>query len=634
MKPKGFLNSADMIPNRPYHSVTGYHREPGGLRRLDFFVDRIAAHCGDRDPSGYTVLDIGCGNGNISVPLAVLGYQVTGIDLSDAAVRAASKAAEDIGVQANFLAGGIETAPDGAFDAVVCSEVLEHQAEPENFIGQLKNKLRPDGRLFLSVPNGQSLEERLRRVLNGSEWTKAAKERIKKLLGAGTVQSLAQDPHVQFFSYHNLVELLRRSGLLVYRSENASVWFKEFFYIIGRAWMKRGSGFFHFLDSFDSALCAYWSRLHADGWLLESSLAGEGYPVLQLIPTLGMGGAERIALQLAEGLPQKGFSVITLAQNQGGGMAKYFEEKKLPVIILERKGFLKRWNNFWTLRRAIADLKPKILHTHLFGSDFWGRLAARSCGIRNIVTTEHNVNSDFSFVRNWALKSVRGLSVVYVAISRRVSDYLKGEIGVDPKKICVIYNGIDLGRIRKRTGTFFHDVPRLLFVGRLERQKNPELMLRALSTIRRPWTLTIAGDGELKEELKDLADELQIGARVKFLGLRDDIPEILADHDLFLFPSRWEGFGLAVLEAASSGLPVLAADLPVLREFLPEDRVTYLAPDDVAAWTACIESAMADPAPFLEKAQHAAAADWSRFSRSNMVDGYADVYRSILKGEL
>ncbi|MFA6099415.1 MAG: glycosyltransferase [Patescibacteria group bacterium] len=616
-----------MRPSRPYHAVTAYHREPGGLRRLDFFVDKIMRHAGDRHPAEYKILDIGCGSGNIAVPLAVMGFDVTGIDLSDAAVKATRLAADEVNVKLNLLIGGVESiAGEGQYDAIICSEVLEHQSDPEGLLKNLKEKLASNGILLLSVPNGQSLEERSRRVLNHSRLGLALKNSLKKLLGSGTVQSPAQDPHVQFYSYRALTSLLRQSNFWIMESDNAAVWFKEFFYLIGRAWMKRGSRFFHVFDAWDNGLAGYWPRFASDGWLLELQKVREGKLVVQLIPTLGMGGAERIVYCLARQLPKLNLAVVTLAHVSGGAMEKKFNEAGLPHVVFNRVGFLKRWKNFWTLRRALIDLQPAWVHTHLFGSDFWGRLAAKSAGVPKIATTEHNLNSDFSFWRVLSLKITKNLADEYVAISKQVKGYLVKSLGLSDKKIRLIYNGIDLKRIRRRSGTQFHDIPKLIFVGRLEPQKDPELILKALAPLKQPWELSVVGSGSLGPRLKHLADELRITPRIRFMGVRQDVPELLTEHDLFLFPSLWEGFGLVVLEAAAAGVPVITSDLPVVRELLSEDQVVFVPAGNVEAWTRAIESALADPAPLLAKAQHAADADWSRFSEEHMAAQYAEIY--------
>lgn len=621
---------SNMRPSRPYHAVTAYHREPGGLRRLDFFMDRLQAFAGDDDPAEYKILDIGCGNGNISIPLAAMGFQVVGVDFSDVAVKAATRASEEAGVTAIFMVGDENAVPDNSFDIIICSEVLEHQSRPEVFLQTIKKKLAPHGLVLFSLPNGQSLEERIRRLLDRNQGGRWAKKIIKRLIGISTVQSLAQDPHKQFYSYNRLIKQLKEAGFMVVFSDNASVWFKEFFYLMGRIWMRRGSRCFHILDAWDSVMSDYWPRKMADGWLLETQLSQVQPLAVQIIPTLELGGAEIIVTQLAELLPEHGFSVAVLAHVRTGQLHKILKNKHVPCVVMERRGFLGRWKSFWNMRQWLKDVRPDVVHTHLFGGDTWGRLAARLAGLKNIVTTEHNVNPDYSPTRSLVLRLMAGFSVKYVAISKMVSVYLQNQVGVPRAKIRLIYNGVDLSRLKKRSGALLHDIPRIIYVGRLEEQKNPELILRALAYIKQPWRLTVVGDGSLRKKMCNLAYELRIAPRVSFLGVREDVPDLLADHDLFCFPSKWEGFGLAVIEAAATGIPVLCSDLPVLRELLDESRVTFVPSDDIQAWSQAVRRFLAEPVPYMDKARRAMESDWRKFEQQNMVVSYAELYQEVV----
>ncbi len=623
-----------MRPSRPYHAVTAYHREPGGLRRLDFFMDRIQNFLGDDDPAECKILDIGCGNGNISIPLAAMGFKVVGMDFSDEAVKAATQAAEEAGVVATFVVGDENAVPDNSFDIIICSEVLEHQSRPGVFLQTIKSKLAPRGMVLFSLPNGQSLEERIRRLLDRNQGGRWVKKIIKRLIGISTIQSLAQDPHKQFYSYRRLIKQLKEAGFMIVFSDNASVWFKEFFYLMGRIWMKRGSRSFHVLDGWDNTMSDYWPRKIADGWLLEAQLSQDKPLAVQIIPTLELGGAEIIVTQLAELLPEHGFSVAVLAHVRTGRLHKILKNKHVTYAVLERSGFFGRWKSFWGMRQWLMDMEPGLVHTHLFGADTWGRLAARLAGIKNIVTTEHNVNSDYSHTRSLVLRLMAGFSVKYVAISKRVSFYLQDRVGVPQTKIRLIYNGLDLSKLKKRSGSLLHDIPRIIYVGRLEEQKNPELLLRALSYIKQPWQLTMVGDGSLRQKLCNLAYELRIAPRVNFLGVREDVPDLLANHDLFCFPSKWEGFGLAVIEAAATGIPVVCSDLPVLRELLDDSQVTFVPSDDIQAWSQAIRGVLADPMPYMKKAERAMGSDWQKFEQQNMMAEYADLYQEVLAAGL
>jgi len=159
----------------------------------------------------------------------------------------------------------------------------------------------------------------------------------------------------------------------------------------------------------------------------------------------------------------------------------------------------------------------------------------------------------------------------------------------------------------------------LLNTGRLTDQKNQDVLIRALAQVPSA-RLVIAGEGPLRGEYTALAQQLGVSDRLHLLGdvTRDDIADLLAAADLFVFPSTWETFGLAALEAAMMGLPIVASDLPVLREVLAADGSTAAAfapPFDTAAWVgAFASSTQCHPATRRAIAQ--------RYSVAHMIDAY------------
>jgi len=229
--------------------VSAYHREPGGLRRLDFFVARIAAWEGSRARNSIRVLDIGCGKGNLSFPLSQLGYKVTGVDYDKASIEEATKTARELNLDTRFINGSLDKIADETFSVIVASEVLEHQKDPAAFLRELSARLEPGGLLLLSVPNGKSLEERIRKVTTHTAVGKTVKNAIKRrVVKHQDVQSLAEHPHEQFFSRSELLDCLYGNGWKVEAMQGAAAWFKEFYYLFGRLFMRRGSPTFHSLD--------------------------------------------------------------------------------------------------------------------------------------------------------------------------------------------------------------------------------------------------------------------------------------------------------------------------------------------------------------------------------------------------
>jgi glycosyltransferase involved in cell wall biosynthesis len=174
------------------------------------------------------------------------------------------------------------------------------------------------------------------------------------------------------------------------------------------------------------------------------------------------------------------------------------------------------------------------------------------------------------------------------------------------------------------------DAPLLLNVGRLVRQKNQDVLIRALARV--PGArLAVAGGGANAEAYRALAASLGIADRLHLLGAvtSQDIADLYAAADLFVFPSTWETFGLAAVEAAMVGTPMVVADLAVLREVLSTEvayPLTFVDPHDVDGWARAIRAALEDlPARDL-RAQFARAIAF-KYSRRRMIEGYVRLLR-------
>ncbi|HLF23129.1 MAG TPA: glycosyltransferase family 4 protein [Burkholderiales bacterium] len=173
--------------------------------------------------------------------------------------------------------------------------------------------------------------------------------------------------------------------------------------------------------------------------------------------------------------------------------------------------------------------------------------------------------------------------------------------------------------------------PILLNVGRLVAQKNQDVLIRALAYVPNAH-LAIAGDGANGVAYRARAADLGVGERLHLLGAlsSEDVTNLYAAADLFVFPSVWETFGLAAVEAAMAGLPMVVADLAVLREVLSTEvsqPVAFVAPDDVPGWVSKINAALgARPSP--ELVTRFADTITQKYSRERMIESYVGLLKT------
>ncbi len=183
------------------------------IKRLNFIAETIQTYCQE----GARILDIGCGNGNIARGIGSLGYQVTGIDFSENAINYAKSKNTQPNVQ--FRVCSAEQVTDGdQFDAVICSEVLEHLHNPDGLMSTIAKILRPGAVFIATVPNGIGPRELLitRPVQKMSKgWMGNVISHSKKMLGYSnsTIQSHSEDlTHVQFFTRQSITSLISKHG--------------------------------------------------------------------------------------------------------------------------------------------------------------------------------------------------------------------------------------------------------------------------------------------------------------------------------------------------------------------------------------------------------------------------------------
>ena len=348
--------------------------------------------------------------------------------------------------------------------------------------------------------------------------------------------------------------------------------------------------------------------------------------VTHIIPTMEIGGAQRLIVDLINASKDCGRThEIIVFYDKLDLISEIKVPFKLQIVKKDSKlGLI----YFAKLKKALLESGPDLVHTHLFGADLWGRVAARQLNLP-VVTTEHNINLSEGWFKEKIRSYLRNHSDQYIAVSRQVKEYLQNKHEIK-KPITVIRNGVDLNRFSGIEKPVFANPVKLLIVGRLVKQKGHEVVLKSLSRcLDLSWELTIAGSGEEELILKRLVNDLKLKAEVNFMSATHEVEQLYARHDIVLMPSLWEGQGIVAMEALASGRLLIASDLSSIREMINGGCAKFVH-GDIAGWSNEIRLCLADTDNNKKIAQ--AGREWAmnNFSIQATVRKYLEIYDRII----
>jgi glycosyltransferase involved in cell wall biosynthesis len=295
----------------------------------------------------------------------------------------------------------------------------------------------------------------------------------------------------------------------------------------------------------------------------------------------GIGGSERHLLTLLPALAERDIEPIFVGLDDPAWNATdFYGALQVPAVrIVSPRDF-----DPMLLVRLARTLRADVVHTHLVHADVYGGLAARLRGT-HLVSTKHNDDpfrvGPFRFVE-------RGLSHLadrVITITDALHRFTVERVGVPAGKVDTIHYGLD--GIPEAWGVNPpDDVPGdarvLLAIARLTEQKGIDVAIRALAGLPEDTVLVVLGEGPERATLVRLARELGVEQRVFLLGRVPDVGAWLDRATLLVHPARWEGFGLAVLEAMLAGLPVVATNVSALPELVVDGETGVLVPPDSA----------------------------------------------------
>lgn len=303
--------------------------------------------------------------------------------------------------------------------------------------------------------------------------------------------------------------------------------------------------------------------------------------ILQVITSLSTGGAEKLISEITPMLRDKGHQVDVLAfDGADTAFKKALTDKGIKVYSFGKGCNV--YNPLFIFRLAKMMKNYDIVHTHNTAPQLFAAIGSVLCSVV-LCTTEHNTSNRRRDLKCYAPidKWMYGRYRQIICISDQAEENLKKYLGEDKFNICTIYNGIDVERFAqaqpcaalvKEKG----QKKAVVMVAGFRYQKDQDTLIKAISLLPKDdYELWLVGDGERREALHNVVKDMAVEDRVKFLGLRNDIPNILKAADIVVMSSHFEGLSLSSIEGMSSGRPFIASDVDGLHEIVAGNGLLF-----------------------------------------------------------
>jgi glycosyltransferase involved in cell wall biosynthesis len=376
--------------------------------------------------------------------------------------------------------------------------------------------------------------------------------------------------------------------------------------------------------------------------------------VLEIIDSLSVGGAEQALVAMARPLSSRGVSLEIGYLHERAGLHQELLESGVALMSLD--GSLGWIGRLHRARQLVLERNPDVVHTTLFEADISGRIAGfvtRTPVVTSLVNVSHAEGERRDpTIAAWKTETVRVLDAVtaqtvvrFHAITNYVADTMARRLAIPRDRIEVIPRGRDPSVLGERTPDrrararrmlkVGPETPLLLAIGRQERQKGLDVLLDAMSRVTRQAPdvrLFIAGrDGNETSRLYSLVASLDLGETVRFLGVRSDVSDLLCAADVFVLPSRWEGLGSVLIEAMALETPIVASDVPAVREVLDSAASTLVPPDNPALLANAILGSISRNQEAATRARHARDLFLRRFTVDRVADQMVEFYERAIR---
>lgn len=289
--------------------------------------------------------------------------------------------------------------------------------------------------------------------------------------------------------------------------------------------------------------------------------------VLHLISGLEVGGAERMLVNLVQScteVPQTAPVVVVMNDRVDRNLASELSSNSGPVYFLGRPESSKNPKYIFDLVKIIRAHRVSVIHSHNSGSKYWAMLCRLAIPKLRLIFTLHDTKISMGSI---GIRLHNAMIDVTIAISHAVATEARS---LKINRIEQIDNGIPISLFRSVSPQLCGPTAKIISVARLlPEKKGQDILIRAIKRcVNRgldvECTLVgspLPGDSQTLPRLQALVSTLQLTSRVHFLTGRSDVSALLGNSNIFVLPSRYEGFGLALVEAMAAGLPVIASNI-------------------------------------------------------------------------
>lgn len=323
---------------------------------------------------------------------------------------------------------------------------------------------------------------------------------------------------------------------------------------------------------------------------------------VQLLPLLS--GVQRVSLNEISQL-HNNFDYSLVCANKGP-LTDALTKFNIPCFTIPqfcREISSKDFLALLRLYKLISANRFDIVHTHSSKTGVIGRIAAKLARVPKVIHTVHGYAFPAAlskksyylyFFMEWFAKFFTDELIVLNEKDRQIA--IK-KLKYEEKKVHIIPNGVDTDKFLPAITSHSDKIIKIIMVGRLWPQKDPKTLFYAVKNLideKINISVTFVGDGELMPELKQLTTKYT--DKIHFVGWRDNIHELLPEHDLFILPSLWEGMPLAILEAMSCGLPCIVTNIPGNNSLVKNEYNGFLfEKGDIASLTQLIKIYYQEP---------------------------------------